>query len=313
MKCYATASEGLRVKGVEIVVDCAIDPIAINGVDDVRRLASEYSGRVLGGVVCRELVFDSNEAIGSTHMLYRFRCIVDKESGEYIGVRVVARGRLASRVLFTVPRKLTDVVNASHIYNPFNELGRENIEGGDAPGQTYIPSMVVYNILGVPSIDVAKWSLEVAGLVDNPLKLTLSSLYELGVKTVRRDFHCVTGWSVRNVEFTGVPLSRIIELVKPGETVKWVFVESVDGYSTIIPFEELTGGDALVALEMDGRPLDLLHGYPARLVVPHLYGWKSAKWLSRIVFMNEYRDGYWEALGYHPRGRVGLEERFKTH
>jgi len=117
---------------------------------------------------------------------------------------------------------------------------------------------------------------------------------------------------VRGLEFAGVPVLKLVELAKPLEPAKWVYVESLDGYSTIMPVEDFPRSENLVALEMNGRPLHPLHGYPARLLVPSLYGWKSAKWVKRIHFTDKYIDGYWEALGYHPRGCVDLEERFKT-
>lgn len=313
LKCYLTSSEGLRAKGVEAVVDCVVSEVYDGDIARIRELVLGILGRILaGGPGLGELSFDSNESIGSTHMLYRFRYRVDPGSEDYIGARVVVRGTSIVRVLFTFPRRLGGLISIKEVYDPSEELSKGGPrENTGAPGQVYIPGMVIYNILGVPRVDASGWSLEVSGLVSNPVKLSLSGLYELGVETIRTDFHCVTGWSVKNLEFTGVRLSKIVELVKPRESVKWVYVESLDGYTTIFPFNEVTRGDGLVALEMNGKPLDILHGYPARLIIPSLYGWKSAKWVSRIMFTDEYRDGYWEALGYHPRGRVDLEERFK--
>ncbi|MGC8953312.1 MAG: molybdopterin-dependent oxidoreductase [Desulfurococcus sp.] len=312
LKCYTTANEGLKSKGVEVVVDCVIEEAAvINDISDVRGIIEKHLEAVFKDAGKGILVFDSNESIGSTHMLYRFKYRALDTSGEYISVRIIVRNNRASRILFTIPRGYVHLVRFENMYNPLRELHTNNEEGPGAPGQTYIPNMIVYNILGVPSIDVARWRLEVVGSVEKPVSLSLKDLYELGVETLRVNFHCVTGWSVGGLEFTGVRLSRIMEIAAPRHNVKWMFTESLDGYTTIVPYSD--GVKGIVALEMNGKPLDILHGYPARLIIPHLYGWKSAKWVSRIILSEEYRDGYWEALGYHPRGRVDLEERFKRY
>jgi len=259
-----------------------------------------------------DVTLDSNENIGTTHMLYRFHAVVSE--GSYIGVRVIARGGRVVRVLLTLPS--TELVKGYSFaeYDPSADLSEEGQSSDKAPGQYYIPSPVVYAILGYPRrVDVSSWRLEVSGLVENPVSLSLKDLYELGVEAIKVDFHCVTGWSVRGVEFAGPSFAKIAELARLRETAKWVYVEALDGYTAVVPLEETLKPGVLVALEMNGKPLEPEHGYPARLVIPHLYGWKSVKWIHRIVFTDKYTDGYWEALGYHPRGRVDLEERFKKH
>ena len=312
--CYETSSLGLEFKGVARVVDCPLAGLELRAVPEVRELVTSVLRGVFGDVP-GDAVLDSNEAIGYTHTLHRFRVHLSPES--YIGVRVVTAGRRAIRVVFTIPRGLD--VKPKHrvsIYNPELDLTEKPAEPTSNPstprGQFYIDIPVVYAILGVPRVDLSKWLLSVGGLVEKRLDLSLSDLYELGVEKTTLDFHCVTGWSVRGLEFAGVPMRRLVEIARPESSVKWVYVESLEGYSTIIPYSDFAREGSLVALEMSGKPLDTLHGYPARLVFPHLYGWKSAKWISRIVFTDKYSDGYWEALGYHPRGRVDYEERFKT-
>ncbi len=309
-KCYETSSPGLDSKGVELVVDC---PIAkhVGGIPDIEELLKETVKQVFPGLEATP-VFESNESIGYTHTLHRFRIHVS--NSKYIGVRVVVKRREVIRILFTIPKSTSVEVKYNRgIYDPeqdkfINSQG----EVKPPPGQVYIDIPIVYAILGVPRIDLSTWSLRVDGLVENPIEIGLPGLYELGLTRIKTDFHCVTGWSVRDLEFTGVPVTRIIDLARPLNEAKWVYIESLDGYSTIIPIEEFTRRENLVALEMNGKPLDILHGYPARLIIPSLYGWKSAKWVKRIHFTNRYIDGYWEALGYHPRGRVDLEERFKN-
>lgn len=307
MKCYQTSNDGLARKGVRAVIDCAIEEAEIGDVGDVVREITRALNSLPFGRDVKQIAFDSNEAIGSTHMLYRFRGLLG--GNEYIGIRVIVKRNRARRILFTIPSGL----ELSSDFPPYdaNVERPPAVGGGEAPGQTYIPNMVIYNILGVPEIDISKWRLEVEGEVSNPLKLTLSELYELGIENIVTDFHCVTGWSVKGVEFSGVPLRRLLEMAGIGENAKWLIAYSADGYSAVIPLSEALHGKSLVALEMNGKPLDILHGYPARLLFPQLYGWKSVKWVTRIKVSSVYEDGYWEALGYHPRGRADLEERFK--
>jgi len=305
LKCYQLNHEKLVEKGIYAVIDCPIAGYRFKNTGDLRWIVESLVKKLgLLGVI----VFSSSEAIGTTHVLYRYHVQLDDD---YIGVRVVTKNNNVYRILLTIPRREYLPNIDLEKYDPYRDMKKLS-RMDRAPGQYTIPNLVVYAILGFPKeIDLSKWVLEINGLVENPTKLHLSDLYGLGLKTINTSFHCVTGWSVKDIEFTGVPIDHLLEHVKPRESVKWVYAEGLDGYSSIIPYDELIYGESIIALEMNRRPLDPEHGYPARLIIPHLYGWKSVKWLNRITFMEEYRDGYWEALGYHPRGRVDLEERFK--
>lgn len=313
LKCYETSNSGLVSKGVSRVIDCPLGGTVLGSIPEIRDLVADYTKRLLGGLSHR-VEYENSESIGYTHTLHRFHIVLDGDM--YIGARVVMRGTSSLRILFTIPtgfqQELGVLVEA---YAPNSDLEAEHGKAGepaDPPrGQVYINIPIVYAILGVPNVDVSKWILEVTGMVENPAHLSLVDLYELGVVDYKTSFHCVTGWSIREIVFTGIPVTRIIERVRPRSNVKWVYIESLDGYSTIVPYEDFAREESMIVLEMDRRPLDILHGYPARLIIPHLYGWKSAKWISRIELTDKYRDGYWEALGYHPRGKVVLEERFK--
>ncbi|PUA32182.1 MAG: sulfite oxidase-like oxidoreductase [Zestosphaera tikiterensis] len=179
------------------------------------------------------------------------------------------------------------------------------------PGQKIIPNFIIYRILGQPNIDVQSWTLKVKGEVEREMTYTYEDLLKLADVSYVEDFHCVTGWSVENVRWEGVSLRKLIEASKPRDTVKWVYVLSVDNYTTIIPIEDALHEKAILALKINGKPLTLEQGFPARIFIPHLYGWKSAKWVSEITLLSYYKDGYWEALGYHERGNVWNEERFK--
>ncbi|MGC8982210.1 MAG: molybdopterin-dependent oxidoreductase [Desulfurococcaceae archaeon] len=314
MKCYTTSSQGIAKKGVEYVVDCHIgEHLELRDIAHLRELVESALRRALAIEEPGTLLFESNEPIGASYMLYKFN-LKFKES-LYVGVRVVVRGRRPTRILFTVPRGVRIRVKTPiSKYEPAIQQPTPQISATKAahpPGQVYISYPVIYSILGVPEVDASKWYLSVEGEVNEPLKLTLRDLYELGIKVVKTDFHCVTGWSVGGLEFAGVEVKKLFEIAGLKPSAKWLFAESLDGYTTIMPIEDALSENSIVAVEMNGKPLDILHGYPARLVVPHLYGWKSAKWVKRLVATSEYRDGYWEALGYHARGRVDLEERFK--
>lgn len=179
------------------------------------------------------------------------------------------------------------------------------------PGQRKISNFIIYRILGQPKIDIDKWRLEMTGMVNNRLSLKYDELLKMRQIEYVSDFHCVTGWTVEKVRWTGVSVRELINYAEPLKGVKWGYIHSADGYTTIVPYEDLVSEHSIIALKMNDQPLDIEHGYPARLFIPHLYGWKSAKWIVKIDLVNEYKDGYWEALGYHERGNIWKDERFK--
>ncbi|MGC8974961.1 MAG: sulfite oxidase-like oxidoreductase [Thermoprotei archaeon] len=179
------------------------------------------------------------------------------------------------------------------------------------PGQRAIPNFIIYRILGQPEVDISSWRLRIEGDVGKLSTYTYEDLLRMTDTSYTSDFHCVTGWSVKNVKWEGVSLRRLVMEAQPLKNVKWVYVESLDKYTTVVPYEDFIDERSLLVLRINGRPLSLEQGFPARIFIPYLYGWKSAKWVTKIVFTREYRDGYWEALGYHQRGNVWKEERFK--
>ncbi|MEM4382017.1 MAG: sulfite oxidase-like oxidoreductase [Candidatus Caldarchaeum sp.] len=179
------------------------------------------------------------------------------------------------------------------------------------PGQVWARSWVVYSALGTPEVDVDKWTLRVSGLVEVEKQYTYKQLLEMADVRYVKPFHCVTKWSIKDVEWRGVSLRRLLEASRIKKEGKWVMFLCADGYSTPVPVEDVLSEDAMVALEMDGKPLSVDQGFPARPFIPHLYGWKSAKWLTEVEVLPVYVDGYWEMYGYHERGLVWEEERFK--
>jgi DMSO/TMAO reductase YedYZ molybdopterin-dependent catalytic subunit len=188
------------------------------------------------------------------------------------------------------------------------------MEGSSTPpGQKYIPKFIIYAEFGIPKIDLESYRLIVEGLVEKRLELTYDELKLMIDTEYVSDFHCVTGWSIKDVRWRGISFSRIIDRAKPLPEARYVYAVSLDGYTTTIDLEDLKNDKAIIVLEINDKPLSVEQGFPARLFVPHLYGWKSAKWLHKIIFIDRYIDGYWEERGYHERGRVWEEERFKDY
>jgi DMSO/TMAO reductase YedYZ molybdopterin-dependent catalytic subunit len=178
------------------------------------------------------------------------------------------------------------------------------------PGQYRDQSFPVLHVGEVPDwSDLSRWDLRVVGAVDRPYRLTFDELRALPSVTITRDVHCVTKWSVFDTTWTGVRVADLLDRAgaRPGAThvMEW----GDGGYTTDVPLADVVE-DGIVAYELDGRPLPPEHGYPARVVLPRLYFWKSAKWVRALEVLDEPRPGYWERSGYHRRGDPFAEERF---
>ena len=180
--------------------------------------------------------------------------------------------------------------------------------GGWPPGQSRARRFVIYAAEGIPRVDPGSWRLKVGGRVAKTLELSYADLRSREEYIGVLDFHCVTGWSVPEVKWSGVPLRELAR--EAGAQGRWVMAVSAAGYTTVIPWSELD--NTIVVTSMNGRPLTIESGFPARLFNPRLYGWKALKWLDSIIFLDDYVDGFWEALAYHERGLVWAEERFKV-
>ena len=180
------------------------------------------------------------------------------------------------------------------------------------PGQSETRKWPVLDASGPPRIDMKRWQLRIGGLVAKPVSWTWDEFLALPRVKVRADFHCVTRWSRLDNTWEGVSTRHLVELaggLQPG--ARYVLAHGYDnGWSTNIPVEDYLADDALVAVSHDGEPLTLEHGGPARLIVPQLYAWKSAKWVAAIEFLDQDRAGFWERNGYHMHGDPWKEERF---
>ncbi len=158
-----------------------------------------------------------------------------------------------------------------------------------------------------------KWQLKIYGSVANPVTLDWQSLHALGIEDKTFDIHCVTSWSKLGQKFKGVDFYEILNLVHPTEDARYVIFESDnDGYTTNVSLDELLAYDALVATEIDDEPISLAYGGPVRMVIPHLYYWKSCKYLTGIRFAAEDERGFWEVRGYHNHADPWKEERYSS-
>ena len=191
------------------------------------------------------------------------------------------------------------------------KIERERRDDGRLPpGQSLTLKWPVLHEGRVPLFDPAGWDLEVRGLVANPFRLTWDEFKALPRKRITADFHCVTTWSKLDNEWEGVPFRVIAEKAKPKPEARFVMVHGENGYTTNVPLEDLMRDNVLLADWHAPEPLTAEHGAPLRLVVPHLYAWKSAKWLRGFDFLESDRAGYWEKVGYHMYGDPFLEQRY---
>jgi DMSO/TMAO reductase YedYZ molybdopterin-dependent catalytic subunit len=161
-----------------------------------------------------------------------------------------------------------------------------------------------------PQLDTGAWTFTVDGLVEQPTIWTWDEIHALSPSTYEGDIHCVTTWSKLGMTFTGVSVDTLLAAACPLPAATHVMARSHTGYTTNLPLADVTGGRAWVAWEVDGQPLPTDHGGPARLLVPHLYFWKSAKWVSGLELLDHDERGFWERNGYHDRGDPWLEQRY---
>ena len=162
-----------------------------------------------------------------------------------------------------------------------------------------------------PSVPTDEWTISVDGLVEQPTTWTWEQAHALPRARFRGDIHCVTSWSKLGIEFVGVAVDDLLATARPRPGVTHVVATSDTGYTTNLTTEDVTGGRALIAWEVDGAPLPREHGGPARLLVPHLYFWKSAKWIAQLTLLDHDEPGFWERNGYHDRGDPWLEQRYQ--
>ncbi|HZV52899.1 MAG TPA: sulfite oxidase-like oxidoreductase [Candidatus Dormibacteraeota bacterium] len=176
------------------------------------------------------------------------------------------------------------------------------------PGQHLVRDFPVLSAGPTPHTPLAEWSFTITGEVEPERRWTWEEFRRLPSQTVTRDIHCVTGWSRLDTSWTGVPVDVLMEGVETA--AEYVLAFSDGGYTTNLPLEDLLDGRAWVAFAYGGEPLAPEHGGPARLLVPHLYLWKSAKWVRGLSLRLDDQPGFWESNGYHAYGDPWREQRY---
>lgn len=178
------------------------------------------------------------------------------------------------------------------------------------PGQKVVEKWPVLHYGSVPYIDVSQWTFTITGLVKRERVFNFKEFIALPQVRVFSDIHCVTGWSKLNNVWEGVGTCTLKEVVDISPEAQYVMVHAAQEFTTNLFLPDFFAEDVLFAVSHNGVPLTPEHGYPVRLVVPRLYFWKSAKWVTGIEFMAEDKKGFWESYGYHNRGDPWKEERY---
>ncbi|MBO7742822.1 sulfite oxidase-like oxidoreductase [Paenibacillus sp. MWE-103] len=178
------------------------------------------------------------------------------------------------------------------------------------PGQIWTERFPILHEGEVPNYDMAAWSFRLFGEVGEELVLSYEDLMALPQTEIQVDIHCVTRWSKADTTWKGVRVRDLLERLNVDPEALHVMVHADPDYETNLPLRDLLGDQVLLAHTYDGRPLTAKHGGPLRLVVPHLYFWKSAKWVRGFEFMKRDRPGFWERNGFHNVAEPFREQRF---
>ena len=178
------------------------------------------------------------------------------------------------------------------------------------PGQHLTHDWPVLDLGLVPNISPERWRLDVYGAVENPIFWNFTEFTAQPQTKFVSDIHCVTTWSRYDNPWEGLATRDLLMACRPREQARFVVLHSHDGYSTNLTLEDFAAEDALLVHSWSGKPLEQEHGGPVRLVVPHLYFWKSAKWIRGFRFMERNQPGFWEVNGYHDRGDPWTEQRY---
>ena len=179
------------------------------------------------------------------------------------------------------------------------------------PGQSLVKQGFPVLDLGVhPEMDLESWKLVISTPGQPDITYDWQEWSALPTAKFTHDIHCVTAWSVFDAGFEGVSTQAVVPVSTPGPAITHVLVHSADGYSANLELADFLAPGALFATHLNEEPLSVSHGGPLRLVIPHLYYWKSPKWVTRIEFLTEDQPGFWEQRGYHNRGNPWRQERY---
>ena len=177
------------------------------------------------------------------------------------------------------------------------------------PGQYLTNGFPVLTYGATPQVDINTWEFRISGKA-MPLTLTWDDFMKLPQSDFTADFHCVTRWSKLDVKWTGIKVTDFMKIIEVDQKAKHVMEHCYGGYTTNISMDDFVREENFFAFKLFGEPLPAEHGGPMRLVVPHLYAWKSAKWINGLEFLKNEELGFWERNGYHRRGEPFAEERY---
>lgn len=178
------------------------------------------------------------------------------------------------------------------------------------PGQYLTDRFPVLHAGSTPRVDLAGWDFVIDGLVDSEVVLSLDDIKAMPTTDVTADIHCVTKWSKLDTVWHGVAVTELMRRVTPDPAATHVMVRAEHGFTANLPLDDFVRDGNLLAWRFGGEDLERDHGWPLRLVVPHLYFWKSVKWVRGLHFMDHDEPGFWERNGYHMRGDPFLEQRY---
>jgi DMSO/TMAO reductase YedYZ molybdopterin-dependent catalytic subunit len=179
------------------------------------------------------------------------------------------------------------------------------------PGQTLVRDWPVLDLGSQPEVTPQRFRLDIDGAARRPLSLSLAEFMALPQQDSVSDMHCVTQWSRYDNQWRGVAARTLLAMVEPLPSARHVILHGYDGYTTNVRLDQFDQPEVFLVHQWDGRPIDRRHGGPVRLLIPHLYLWKSAKWLRRIELSARDKPGFWEVRGYHNNGDPWQEERYE--
>jgi DMSO/TMAO reductase YedYZ molybdopterin-dependent catalytic subunit len=183
-------------------------------------------------------------------------------------------------------------------------------EGRLPPGQSLTLKWPVLHYGSIPRFDPQAWDFRLQGLVESSLQFSWDEFNRLPKVQRTSDFHCVTRWSRFDNHWDGVAVQELLRRARPKADAAYVLVHAEQGFTANVPLADLDREEVVLATHHDGQPLTGEHGYPLRLIVPHLYAWKSVKWVRSFELLNKDVAGFWEQNGYHMYGDPWKEQRF---
>lgn len=318
MECSIIRSPSLEKKNIGYTILCKKITYSMNSINNVLPLIHEslqylYSGKLY----LDKIEFINKERIGTNYLIIFYRAYLKNNPLKKFYIRTIVFENSIKSIIIVVPKELSrilepapeKIVEPTLDLRPISSHNKKPVVGKLPPGQKYVQDFVIYKVFGIPT-DTSSWRLIVSGLVKEEKVYTLHDIKSMETIEYEADFHCVTGWSVEKISWKGVPLINVIGEENILPNANWAYIESIDGYSVSIPLDDLLNRYSILVTEISNKELKKEQGFPTRIFIPHLYGWKSIKWINKIMITDKYIPGYWEALGYHPRGYIWFEERF---